>query len=267
MNFRTHTLDGLPARASAWGSVLGAVLALAACSDDPSTGVSSGSGGAGGGATTSSSATTATGTGGSGGATTGTGGSGTGGDASGGAGTGGDATGGAGTGGGGTGGAGGGAACVSNGTQCGDCAHAQCTDAYCACADNPECVALLNCANQCPDEQCRTTCGENHKDGISDVFLLNDCAAKNCQTDCPGADTGQPLDACGTCALQKCETEANECFADEDCRAILECLDVCADLPAVCYTTCTTGAPASGKQKVDAFFACAGTNCSGECGG
>ncbi len=257
-------------RASWCASACLAVVALGwGCGNsvsDSSFTTSSSSGAANGGAATQG----VGGTGNSGGA--GQGGATGGGNAqSGGAGPGvGGSQGGAGQGGSGNAGPGGGGAGVGGGTNCpgvGDpcsrCAASQCSATYCGCYVNASCDKLSVCFSQCQagDATCYQSCETANPDGISAYFLLENCSAGACMTQCPGT---APLNACQVCLFTKCDTEMNACVANPECTAILGCVAQCAPANMSCPTACVAQHP-MGASDAQAVGLCSNSNCSSAC--
>ena len=147
-------------KVSAWIGIfaVAGVFGLAACSSEDDTGGGSdagtgGTGGSAGGGTGGSGAT-----GGSAGASTG--------------GTAGSSTGG--TAGGGTGGSAGGTA------DCATCLQAECGSELTACTGNPDCLAILTCAQTCTDQACLDNCESSNPNGAADWGAVETCATTNC---------------------------------------------------------------------------------------
>ena len=204
----------------------------------------------------SSSTTTTSGTGqggnGAGGGTTMTTSSGTGGG-------GGMGQGGMGQGGSGQGGAGGSVTCDPPAAEpCFVCLYAECTDSYCTCANNPECLTLVACVQGCQgDQPCQQTCASDHPAAVADGVVLGDCASQRCAAECP--DTGIELTPCEECIFTNCSSQITTCFANPTCQAAVECALQCGN-NLVCVNGCVTGNP-----QAQAVLQCVLGQCLAQC--
>src|SRR5438874_9062753 len=72
--------------------------------------------------------------------------------------------------------------CMGLADACSQCAFQSCQSVYCACYAEPACGSLIACAQKCSpnDMQCAQTCLTQNEAGISDAFLVDDCAASSC---------------------------------------------------------------------------------------
>jgi hypothetical protein len=115
------------------------------------------------------------------------------------------------------------AACASLDQPCDQCMVAKCSDAYCGCAQSPDCISIVGCAEKCQKGSfdCVMSCYVGHGAGASVFALSVDCAGTTCQAACP---TGQALDACTQCSAQKCAKELDACVGDAECNALLQCV-------------------------------------------
>ncbi len=163
-----------------------------------------------------------------------------------------------------TSGAGGGGTCQSLGDPCSDCTFANCNGLYCTCFSDQDCAALVGCFNACPaaDLACQQTCMTAHPDNISLSFILGSCSATSCAAECPGT---QVLDPCTNCLFTSCDDAMNNCIADPECSAILQCAQSCAASDSACVIACGMQHP-SGQSGAFAVQACANQSCSAECG-
>ncbi len=220
------------------------------------------SGGSGQGGTT---ATTTPGTGGAGGGI----GPGSGGSvASGGAGPGSGgsvANGGAGPGGAGPGSGGAGGSpmiCPGFGDACTGCLSTSCSQTYCDCHGNPDCVQLALCFNGCTvgDQTCYQSCDTSHANGISSFYLVENCGASACASQCAGAVALTP---CEVCTFTNCGTETNTCLADAGCHAIENCISMCQD--DTCRQACLGGHSQGSVNKANALVQCALSSCPNTC--
>lgn len=218
-------------------------------------------GGSGQGGTT---ATTMPGTGGAGGVGPGSGGnvaSGGGGAGPGSGGNGGSvANGGAGPGSGGAGGSP--MICPGFGDACTGCLSTSCSQTYCDCHGNPDCVQLALCFDGCTagNQACYQGCDTSHANGISPFYLVENCGAGACMTQCAGAVA---LTACEVCTFTNCSTETNACLADSGCHAIENCISLCTD--DTCRQACFTGHTQGSVNKGNALVQCALTSCPNAC--
>jgi hypothetical protein len=172
-------------------------------------------------------------------------------------------TGGMGQGGAGQGGAGGGPTCPGLGDDCTNCTAAQCQDTYCACFNNPACVAIVQCIQGCAgDDACVQDCLTQNSDGASDAILLGDCTAESCDVECPGA--GPDLPPCYECTFEQCSTEMNTCFANPECAAIILCAQACPAGDQTCVQDCVVQHP-GGVTDAQAVLTCSNTNCQAQC--
>jgi hypothetical protein len=67
---------------------------------------------------------------------------------------------------------------------CQHCSQAACCDEEKTCADNPECVALLNCFMGCPPSQsadCGNHCVDMHDPGLKDFNTVHECFPVKCR--------------------------------------------------------------------------------------
>jgi hypothetical protein len=219
------------------------------------TGASANGGSAQGGST----ANTMTGTGGAGG-TAGTasgGGSATGGA---GPGAGGASAGGSGPGSGGSGGSP--MLCPSFGDMCTNCLSTSCSQTYCDCHNSPDCVQLALCFNGCTpnDQNCYQSCDTAHANGISPFYLVENCGAAACPSQCAGAVA---LTACEVCSFTSCSAETDACLADAGCHAIENCISSCTT--DTCRQACFNGHSQGSVNKGNALVQCALTSCPNTC--
>jgi len=174
-------------------------------------------------------------------------------------------SGGAGASGVGPGGAGGegGGGCASLGDPCTDCLSSQCQAVYCNCLSNAQCGALVQCFGQCMmgDQACNQACLTAHEDGISDAYVLGDCSGTVCMGSCKG---GNSLKPCGLCLFTKCEPVMNQCLANPDCTALIQCLQACDGSDPTCPSTCAAQFP-GGTTDAQAVGTCKNQSCASEC--
>jgi hypothetical protein len=242
------------------GVSFGSAVTIAACGSDIS---QNPAGGNGGNDTNGAGANGAGANGGNGTGANGTGGSGdTGGGGAGSGASGGSTSNGGGGSGSGTGGGGGGSACAPLPDACTPCLFNQCNTLYCECFDNPACLGLALCFQQCGpgNPGCQQTCVENNSDGITDAFLLGDCGNASCGS-CPAFP---PLTPCSECLFQSCETQMNDCLADAQCSAAVTCVEQCGGPTPQCIAQCNPQDPNSQLLAAD-VVQCGGPACSNVC--
>lgn len=217
----------------------GMAFALAGCGSDTDTTFT----------TTSSSSSGDGGSGGSGGSG-GTGGMGTGGMGTGGMGTGGMGTGGM------------GATCMKPADKCAGCLYDQCQLAYCDCAAEPACFALIGCIQQCPqnDSGCVGACYVTNAQGFSEFTIASSCSGTLCAPSCANS---QPVKQCDLCLAQKCETQLETCLAEVTCFPLIDCLTNCMGNMG-CEQQCRTMFP-NAAPLVQSLFVCASMGCPTMC--
>ncbi len=79
---------------------------------------------------------------------------------------------------------------VPNNADCNACMAQNCLSQCIDCATNTECTALVNCVNQCGDDNCKKDCWNNHPDGHNLANALatkGGCLDKSCNPKCPKA--------------------------------------------------------------------------------
>ena len=71
--------------------------------------------------------------------------------------------------------------------ECTECLFTSCDTEMNACFENPECVAILDCAQQCPagDGQCPQDCAFMYPGGLQPALGVFNCANANCDMQCP----------------------------------------------------------------------------------
>lgn len=165
---------------------------------------------------------------------------------------------------GGSGGAGGSEICPGFGDPCTGCLSTSCPDKYCNCSKNADCFAIFNCTSMCGGtDACLQGCLTMFPDGISDAFLVTDCAADLCDAACPG---NNPLDPCGECIFETCEDEANTCLSQPACLDLWQCLNGCPPLSLSCQQQCYNDF-GEGVPSLEAMLNCAVSMCPDVCGG
>jgi hypothetical protein len=152
--------------------------------------------------------------------------------------------------------------CPDTGTACTKCLSQACAPTYCSCYGNLDCSALFECWKTCSpgDTACAQSCESAHQDGISSAFLLSDCAASSCATDCPGTEA---LPACQKCLFESCDVQMNACVANPECTALFTCAKACnGDM--TCVQQCATDHP-NGVQDATKVNTCAKVSCTSVC--
>lgn len=159
-------------------------------------------------------------------------------------------------------GSGGGKVCPGFGDECTGCLSGACPSTYCTCYENDECLALIECVNVCSSDACQQMCFSAHPDGISDLYLLTDCAATECDSECPGNTT---VDPCTKCIFEDCSSEMNTCLGDPECLALYTCLSDCGNNDLICQKGCYA-AHGGAVAELQAVLDCSATKCPGPCG-
>ncbi len=129
------------------------------------------------------------------------------------------------------------------------------------CANSTDCVAYINCVNNCSDAVCVQQCKKTHSQGAAEYKALNDCV---CVTACPTECGSEPMcpppcgfsfttQVCEDCSDNNCCTEEQQCADDPDC--------------AICMYS--SNPPASCKTNIlkKHWSYCAGFSCNAECFG
>jgi len=159
-------------------------------------------------------------------------------------------------------GSGGGKVCPGFGDMCTGCLWGACPSTYCTCYENDECLALIQCTGACSTDACQEMCFSAHPDGISDLYLLTDCAATGCDSECPG---NTPVDPCSKCIFEDCSSEMNTCLGDPECLALYKCLSSCGNGDLICQKGCYA-AHGGAVAELQAVLDCSAASCPGLCG-
>ena len=152
--------------------------------------------------------------------------------------------------------------CPGYGDNCTNCISASCSQVWCDCRNNAECVALYACWNNCGTSQtCINNCMMQHSTGVSQALLVDNCAGTTCHGSC---NWGQPIPPCTQCIYSDCTQQMNACFADPQCIPLLDCLDACPPNSVVCAQGCYNqhGAGAMALQPV---IDCSSQKCQPQC--
>lgn len=164
---------------------------------------------------------------------------------------------------GGAGGMGGGAAaCMKPGNTCGDCLFEQCQNAYCDCANEPECFLLIGCIQACPPNMpdCVSGCYLTHSKGFSEFTIASSCSGTLCAPSCPGSGQVKP---CDLCLAQQCETQFETCLANTQCFPLIQCRQNCMG-NTTCEQQCDTMYPQAAPL-VQSLYSCAMMGCGNSC--
>lgn len=138
----------------------------------------------------------------------------------------------------------------------------ECSAAYCICYGNLACDKLLACSSACPsgDTACHTACMAASPNGISDAYLLADCAAMNCPAACPKTEALKP---CEECLFTKCPVAANACLGNPECIALVNFAKGCMGNSG-CQQMCLSAHPAGAADAQSLSF-CSNANCDAQC--
>jgi hypothetical protein len=126
---------------------------------------------------------------------------------------------------------------------CSSCMETSCDGAYGTCEADTDCTPIEACWENCAalDENCQYACLTGHMTGISQAFLLADCAARECPSSCTWAAA---LPGCYECLYSMAPADANACLPDVECYSWLVCTMQCGT-DYTCYMSCPTAdAPA-----------------------
>ena len=75
-------------------------------------------------------------------------------------------------------------------TACEQCRAGDCVNVTTTCLNNPDCKAILDCADACSDSACLQGCQAGHAGGADDYDSLSYCACQTCPTECANLCTG-----------------------------------------------------------------------------
>ena len=160
--------------------------------------------------------------------------------------------------------------CSMIGAQtCDQCAQSStsqggaCENAWNACTNDADCVALVQCLNNCGPQSCVDACVQNNPNGVDLYSATLQCICDSgCPSECANAAfcQSQPMGcgftadaACQTCFEGSCCDEATSCSNDAAC---VDCLTN-ANADPSCFDT---------NANAGAFLGCLQQNCSSECG-
>ena len=156
----------------------------------------------------------------------------------------------------------GGMICPGFGNACSDCVAVSCPATYCACYNDPECLAIFLCTDGCgPDQACQQACLTAHPSGISEAYLVIDCAGSLCSVACPKS---KPVDPCSKCLFEDCAPAMNACLAEPECLALYNCLKACGNINLACQQACYQ-AHGAGVPTLQAVLQCSDTTCKPSC--
>lgn len=157
---------------------------------------------------------------------------------------------------------GGGAACTKPGNGCGDCLYGQCQAAYCECAAEPACFAMINCIQACPPNMpdCPGGCYVMHAAGFAEFTIASSCAGTLCAPSCPGSNQVKP---CDLCLAQKCEMQLETCVGNVQCIPLIDCRKKCAG-NTMCEMQCDATFP-QGLPLMQDLLKCASAGCAMSC--
>ncbi|MEJ7735326.1 MAG: hypothetical protein WKG00_39845, partial [Polyangiaceae bacterium] len=147
-------------------------------------------------------------------------------------------------------------------TPCTECIAESCAAVWCGCLDEPSCLGLFGCYQQCgADPMCEQACLQQFEPGIADVLLVSDCAGSACSAAC---NWGNDVPPCTECIYDQCEDETNACFVEPQCLALLQCLMDCDPLELSCQDQCYDDHGA-GVDTLEVLLQCRAANCSSRC--
>jgi hypothetical protein len=160
---------------------------------------------------------------------------------------------------------------------CSKCIHEQCCQARMACLNDSNCLALLNCENDClsglPDEagatamppdggyySCDLWCNAPTNPGLDKWAQTLTCGELLCES--PSQCGSGNL--CLTCLSQHCAAEDVALNATPDGYLYDDCVGQCVSTDTACVAGCQNKYP-SVSAAVSSFLTCVQQNCPG-CG-
>lgn len=166
---------------------------------------------------------------------------------------------------------------ASGDATCDTCLDTSCCGDANACLGDPDCIALLECADTCTTGGCISACEAAHPSGSTKINALSTCASTSCGAACggpggPGPGPGPGPGSCGltsgdatcdACLDGSCCGPTTACLGDADCVALVRCYDPCTD--AACAAACDAAHP-SGATKLGSVVSCVETSCTAACG-
>lgn len=154
--------------------------------------------------------------------------------------------------------------CNCSGSSCGaeiselsSCQGCYCSEEQNTCYANEDCLDLLNCVNDCDeDESCQSECAEQYPEGVDALVSLLDCRDKSCAT---YTDCESNISDFSTCLECYCDDELAVCNANNDCTDLLHCLNDCED--ESCRGACAEQYPDGVSDLLDVLY-CRDDYCS-----
>jgi hypothetical protein len=175
----------------------------------------------------------------------------------------------------------------SSNAACNACMNSTCCSQGAACSNNPACLAIVDCYQNCSTDACLQGCTDNNPNGVNDFNTYTQCILNDCSVACidtTGMDGGMPTTcggfkwkaaACQTCFESACCSEGSKCAANPACAALdacnrncttQACLDMCSQTNPMgvddhfAYDTCMLG-PCGSACMLD------GPDSGDQCGG
>ena len=74
--------------------------------------------------------------------------------------------------------------------SCTACLKQSCCTQTLGCGNDPECIAIFNCAGECADDACIKTCLDSHPKGQASVQTVINCEQQSCVAACEGDGSG-----------------------------------------------------------------------------
>jgi len=121
------------------------------------------------------------------------------------------------------------------------CLQDKCGPSFFGCIEDEACVGIIECMQQCETDECEQGCFANVSQSSFGKFMdLVECGdAEGCFGGPGGGDgTDPPEDPTLQCIEEQCGNEYGDCFNDEGCTAILECMAQCAPDDDGCNDNC-----------------------------
>jgi len=144
--------------------------------------------------------------------------------------------------------------------NCSACMNPACCPALQACTNNTECVAIVKCVSGGG-----TNCAAGHPTGQEHALELAACADDHCRWDCRKCGGLGDLvsfgQTCNTCLQTSCCKEGAACGHDNDCRAALQCFQLCPIGDAACQNDCL-GKYNNGGVAGQALLSCSNQKCT-----
>ena len=147
-----------------------------------------------------------------------------------------------------------------------------CLDTYCcqsrgSCRNLPDCTMLIQCGQQCPenDHGCFRDCEAKHPQGTVAFQLLSICAGYYCRA----CEAKPSVSACANCITTRCFDANYQCSKNLDCTKLSNCMGNCVDGPPAdnvkCQSDCWPAYPVLAQRQYFRLQECWLGLCALEC--